>query len=117
MRFLGIILRVLRLEVSVYNVYITNQFQATFALKEEDFRPNYVQELGLRSCRERKKKRRREKRKKNKSWRRGRCEDVQKIGTRRKRKGNKLQKNKIREGLIWREIRQKFSPSKGQVSF
>ncbi len=31
LRFLGIILRVLRLEVSVYNVYITNQFQPTFA--------------------------------------------------------------------------------------
>jgi hypothetical protein len=31
LRFLGIILRFLRLEVSVYNVYITNQFQATFA--------------------------------------------------------------------------------------
>ncbi len=30
-RFLGIILRVLRLKVSVYNVYITNQFQTTFA--------------------------------------------------------------------------------------
>jgi hypothetical protein len=30
LRFLGIILRVLRLEVSVYNVYITNQFKATF---------------------------------------------------------------------------------------
>ncbi len=29
LRFLGIILRVLRLEVSVYNVYITNQFQTT----------------------------------------------------------------------------------------
>jgi hypothetical protein len=29
--FLGIILRVLRVEVSVYNVYITNQFQTTFA--------------------------------------------------------------------------------------
>jgi hypothetical protein len=30
--FLGIILRVLtRLEVSVYNVYIKNQFQTTFA--------------------------------------------------------------------------------------
>ncbi len=29
--FLGIILRVFRLEVSVYNVYITNQFQTTFA--------------------------------------------------------------------------------------
>ncbi len=28
---LGIILRVLRSEVSVYNVYITNQFQTTFA--------------------------------------------------------------------------------------
>jgi hypothetical protein len=31
LRFLGIILRVLRLEVSVYNVYITNQFQTNFA--------------------------------------------------------------------------------------
>ncbi len=31
LRFLGIILRVLRLEVSVYNVYISNQFQTTFA--------------------------------------------------------------------------------------
>jgi hypothetical protein len=30
-RFLGIILRVLRLEVSVYKVYIANQFQTTFA--------------------------------------------------------------------------------------
>ncbi len=28
LRFLGIILKVLRLEVSVYNVHITNQFQA-----------------------------------------------------------------------------------------
>jgi hypothetical protein len=31
LRFLGIILRFLRLEVSVYNVYIANQFQITFA--------------------------------------------------------------------------------------
>ncbi len=31
LRFLGIILEVLRLEVSVYSVYITNQFQTTFA--------------------------------------------------------------------------------------
>jgi hypothetical protein len=31
LRFLGIILGVLRLEVSVYNVYITYQFQTTFA--------------------------------------------------------------------------------------
>jgi hypothetical protein len=31
LRFLGIILRVLRLEVSVYNVYITNQFKTTIA--------------------------------------------------------------------------------------
>jgi hypothetical protein len=31
LRFLGIILRVLRLEVSVYNVHNTNQFQITFA--------------------------------------------------------------------------------------
>ncbi len=33
LRFLGIILRVLRLEVSVNNVYIKNQFQPTFARK------------------------------------------------------------------------------------
>jgi hypothetical protein len=31
MRFLGIILRVLRLEVSEYNFYIINKFQITFA--------------------------------------------------------------------------------------
>jgi hypothetical protein len=31
LRFLSIILKVLRLEVSVYSVYITNQFQTTFA--------------------------------------------------------------------------------------
>jgi hypothetical protein len=31
LRFLGIILRVLRLEVSVYDVYVTNQFHTTFA--------------------------------------------------------------------------------------
>ncbi len=31
LRFLGVILRVLRIEVSVYNVYITKQFQTTFA--------------------------------------------------------------------------------------
>ncbi len=31
LRFLGIILRGLRIEVSVYNVYITNNFQPTFA--------------------------------------------------------------------------------------
>ncbi len=31
LRFIGKILRVLRLEVSRYNVYITNQFQTTFA--------------------------------------------------------------------------------------
>jgi 1-acyl-sn-glycerol-3-phosphate acyltransferase len=30
-QFLGIILRVIRLEVSVYNIYITNQFQTTVA--------------------------------------------------------------------------------------
>jgi hypothetical protein len=35
LRFLGITLRVLRLEVSVYNVYITNQFQTTFAPRGE----------------------------------------------------------------------------------
>jgi hypothetical protein len=31
LRFLGIILRVLRLEVSINKDYITNQFQTTFA--------------------------------------------------------------------------------------
>jgi hypothetical protein len=31
LRFPGIILKVLRLEVSIYNVYITNYFQTTFA--------------------------------------------------------------------------------------
>jgi hypothetical protein len=31
LRFLGIILRVIRVEISVYNVYFTNQFQTTFA--------------------------------------------------------------------------------------
>jgi hypothetical protein len=62
LRFLGIILRVLRLEVSVYNVYITNKFQTAFFweggggvevtvnIKEENsenFSPNNVQEFGL----------------------------------------------------------------------
>jgi hypothetical protein len=62
LKFLGIILRVLRLEVSVYNVYITNQFQTTFAQGEgrvkivtvnsrsktlKTFCPNDVQEFGL----------------------------------------------------------------------
>ncbi len=66
LRFLGIILRVLILEVSVYNVYITNQFKTTFAQgrgggysalvemtvnsKKEnslEFCPSYVQEFGL----------------------------------------------------------------------
>ncbi len=32
LRFLVIIVRVVRLEVFVYNVYITNDFQTTFAL-------------------------------------------------------------------------------------
>jgi hypothetical protein len=31
LRFLGMILKVLRLQVSVYNVYITKQFHTTFA--------------------------------------------------------------------------------------
>jgi hypothetical protein len=66
LRFPGITLRVLRLEVSLYNVYITNQFQTTFAQRgggvkslvevtmnskeenSEDFFPNYLQEFGLR---------------------------------------------------------------------
>jgi hypothetical protein len=34
LRFLGLILRCLRLEVSVYSVYISNQFQTTFAQGE-----------------------------------------------------------------------------------
>jgi hypothetical protein len=61
LRFLGITLRVLRHEVTVYNVYITNQFQTAFVrggggglLVEvtvkswEDFFSNDVQEFGLR---------------------------------------------------------------------
>jgi hypothetical protein len=61
------ILRVLRLEVSVYNVHITNQFQTTLLkrgggvnqllevtvksndVNSEDFCPIYVQEFGLRT--------------------------------------------------------------------
>jgi hypothetical protein len=63
LRFLGIIL-VLRLDVSVYNVYMTNPFQTTFVeaggggvksivevtvnSKEEIFQDyNYIQEFGL----------------------------------------------------------------------
>jgi hypothetical protein len=68
LRFLGIIVRVLKHEVSVHNVYITSQFQKPLLLKggvgvksisrddceckgenSEDFCPNYVQEFGLRS--------------------------------------------------------------------
>ncbi len=52
LRFLGIILRVFRPEVFVHNVYITNQFQTTFAQggggsKIWKFCPNYVQEFSL----------------------------------------------------------------------
>ncbi len=56
LRFLGIILRVLRREVSIYHVYITNQIQATFAFRgdceqqgEKLFRlfSQYVQVFGL----------------------------------------------------------------------
>ncbi len=64
LRFLGIILRVLRLKASVYNVYITSQFQTwgwgggggkavveeTVNSMEEnyqDFCLDYVQEFGL----------------------------------------------------------------------
>jgi hypothetical protein len=66
MKFLSIILRVIRLEVSVYNVYITKQFQTTFARggggggvvnpleevtvnskEENSYCPSYVQEFGL----------------------------------------------------------------------
>ncbi len=39
---LGIILRVLRLDVSIYNVYITNQFQTTFAQEGEGEQPHLV---------------------------------------------------------------------------
>ncbi len=62
LKFLGISLRVLRLEISVYNVYITNQFQTTFARGgggggvvksvsggDSDFCPNYIQEFSLRT--------------------------------------------------------------------
>jgi len=37
LRFLGIILKVIRLEVSVYNVYLTNQFQTTFTKRGVKF--------------------------------------------------------------------------------
>ncbi len=63
LRFRGIILRVLRLEVSAFKAYITNQFQPTFARggggikpvirsamnskEEKDFCSNYVKEFGL----------------------------------------------------------------------
>ncbi len=67
LRFLGIILRVLRFEVSIYNVNINNRFQTTFPQggrgrvinplvevtmnsKEEnsqEFCLNYVKEFGL----------------------------------------------------------------------
>jgi hypothetical protein len=62
LKFLGIILRVFRVEVSVYSVYITNQFPATFAQGEgrvktvtvnsrsktlKTFCPNYVWKFGL----------------------------------------------------------------------
>jgi hypothetical protein len=36
LRFLGIVLRVFRLEVFVYKVYITNQFQTIFAQGGEE---------------------------------------------------------------------------------
>jgi hypothetical protein len=56
---LGKILGVIRLEVSVYNVYIKNLFQTTVVQKGEvtvnskeensqDYRPNNVQKFGLR---------------------------------------------------------------------
>jgi hypothetical protein len=47
LRFLGTILGVLRLEVSLYNVYITNQFQATFAQGE---RGGGVKSFSRRDC-------------------------------------------------------------------
>ncbi len=56
---MGIILGVLRLEASVYNVYITKQFQTTLLLGVNgggggnplvDFCPNYVQEFALSSA-------------------------------------------------------------------
>jgi hypothetical protein len=64
LRLLGINLRVLRLQFSVYNVYITNQFQTTVAgggvikslvegtvnsrwENSQDFGPKYVKEFGL----------------------------------------------------------------------
>jgi hypothetical protein len=39
LRFLAIILRVLSHEVSVYNVYMINQFQTTFAQGGEEGKP------------------------------------------------------------------------------
>ncbi len=61
LRFLGIILRPLRFEVSLYNVYIKNQYQTTSSRRNpllevivnskvensKDFCPNEVQEIGL----------------------------------------------------------------------
>jgi hypothetical protein len=47
LRFLGLILRVLRLRISVYNVYVTNHLEVTVCSKEENFCPNYVLEFGL----------------------------------------------------------------------
>ena len=56
LRFLGIVLTVRKLEVSVYIVYITEQFQNSFSwgggggvksVSRGDFCPNYVQEFGL----------------------------------------------------------------------
>jgi hypothetical protein len=47
LKFLGIVVRVLRLEVSVYNVYIANQFQNTFAQGEGGVK--YVVEVTVNS--------------------------------------------------------------------
>ncbi len=46
LRFLGIILKVFILQVSVYNNYISNQL-VTVKSKEENFCPKYVREFGL----------------------------------------------------------------------
>jgi hypothetical protein len=47
LRFLGIILRGIRIEVSGYNVYITNQFQPTFAQGGRGMRVKSVSERWL----------------------------------------------------------------------
>ncbi len=96
MRFLGIVLRGLRLEVSVCNVYITNQFKATFAMCISGMK-TFVPITSKNSVSGVVKKGRKEgeeKKERKISPRGGEVGRWAKKGTRRKRKGNKLQKIK-----------------------